>query len=178
MNFVGGLSKSWFRKQPLKLKKNTKNFIELVKKSMGRQSVLEVGQVRKCTRRMRSYMIAYMCVDNIPEEEDVNYTNNQHTLHNHIMHQTQTRIKATHRKIHSSDATNLTYRQTILKKLMQILCCRVSNHQNLVTWWKGSSTRYVSGTRPTEMYWTKKSVFFLMYLRKKTLSSTVRSKQS
>ena len=51
IEFCWGLSKAWYRKQPLREKKNKQKFNTLVENSMDPNSVLDVSHVRKCAQR-------------------------------------------------------------------------------------------------------------------------------
>ena len=62
IEYCWGVSKGWYRKQKLEDKQNKSLFTKLVASSMS-DDVLGIHIVRKCARRMRSYVLAYLCID-------------------------------------------------------------------------------------------------------------------
>ena len=80
IEFCWGVSKSWYRKQRLEDKKKKSNFKKLVESSMS-ESVLGYHSVHKCARRMRSYVLAYVCVDNTFASKDHHKQHDTHITH-------------------------------------------------------------------------------------------------
>ena len=63
IEFCWALSKSWYRKQPLREKRKKNKFENLVQQSMDTKTVLDKDHVRSCARRARCYILAYFCVN-------------------------------------------------------------------------------------------------------------------
>ena len=74
IEYCWGLSKGWYRKQSLSLKKNKQGFYQLVTKSMDPSTVLDVYHVRMCVRRQRSYILAYLCMYRDPPSRTTTVT--------------------------------------------------------------------------------------------------------
>jgi hypothetical protein len=68
IEYAWALAKLFYRSQRYELKRKKDNFISLVRRSTSRNDILSIGQVRKCSRRAREYMLAYRAIENVESQ--------------------------------------------------------------------------------------------------------------
>ena len=71
IEYVWALSKNWFKRQPLSKRRKRGDFKELVIKALSPEVVRTAKVVRGCGRRARSYILAYLFLDQHGDEDAV-----------------------------------------------------------------------------------------------------------
>ena len=63
IEYSWGMAKGFYRRLPIKDKRDKKKFVESVKKSLDNKKVLTIERQQKFSRRARRYMLAYKALD-------------------------------------------------------------------------------------------------------------------
>ena len=71
IEYAWAIAKLFYRKAPIKKKRNKKFFHQLVEESTNPKSVLSCQRLRSCAKKARSYMKMYNVIENLKENENL-----------------------------------------------------------------------------------------------------------
>ena len=130
------LSKTEYRKSPVKEKKCKESFKKLVRKCMDNKTILSLSRVRSCSRKARDYMILYKAVEslNLNESDGIDgktFMNKHVILEDSIkLYRQLQRTKKSHRSVLDSqlyDVRMVELENPLEKDTKEeLVCCLVS----------------------------------------------------
>ena len=71
VEYAWGAAKLYYRRQPLSDKRSKDKFMMLVERSISRDTVLTIQNIRQFSARARRYMIAYLAIEKAKQQEEI-----------------------------------------------------------------------------------------------------------